>query len=221
MVYLFIPLLLLWSQTKKINRVFLGTSPILPPTFSINPHQSFLEIIHQTKMLFNNLTFFANEITNTWDLFWEMKASPSQDDPVYSPQLVWRWPLSDWHQTDTCIYHLLRHMANTKSLIYHLMCNLASRYIINKNRCDGMEKQPFFLTLSTRTGLAVTLDLVTFLGTFAHSISTFSSHLWACPYLWLKRWLASPITECTTSDSCDPADQAEVGVKLGTEMNWG
>lgn len=81
-----------------------------------------------------------------------MKAFFSQDDPVCSPQLVWRWPLSDWHQTDTCIYHLLRHMANTKSLIYHLMCNLASRYIINKNRRDSMEKQPFFFTLLTRTG---------------------------------------------------------------------
>lgn len=174
-------------------------------------------MINQTKMLFNNLTFFANEITyNTRHLFREMKASSSQDDPVCSPQLVWRWPLSDWHQTDTCIYHLLRHMANTKSLIYHLMCNLASRYIINKNRRDSMEKQPFFLALLTRTELTATLDLVTLLGTFTHSVSTFSSHPPACPYLWLKKWLASPIIECTTSDSCDPADQAEVGVKLGT-----
>lgn len=61
--------------------------------------------------------------------------------------------------------------------------------------------------LLTRTGLAATLDLVTLLRTSAHSVSTFSSHPPACPYLWLKRCLALPIIECTASDSCDPADQ--------------
>lgn len=103
---LFIPLLLLlllWSQTKKINRVFLGTSPILPPTFFIIPYQSFLflgnnssnkSVVQLSNLLcqwnYQHLTpFLGNEsfFLPRW---------PCLFSPV-SMMLAALWLTPDWH----------------------------------------------------------------------------------------------------------------------------
>lgn len=49
-----------------------------------------------------------------------------------------------WHKSDTCIYHLSTRMVNSKLHIYHPVCNLLSRYRIDKNTYDSMKNRCFW-----------------------------------------------------------------------------
>lgn len=140
--------------------------------------------------------------------------------PLYLPcfgqswlQLVWHWSISDWHKTDTLIYHLSADMVNTKLHIYHPVCSLLRRYIINENKHDSM-KNCFILRFWQGQGWHQHLTL----GCFPHHhVVDFKIHSTASylsilsDHASLKDGKLNPIIESITSDLCDRVDQLRHG----------